>query len=205
MYGSGLVTSSFCTILKRTPTFPLSNPIHTHTPIERHTHTDKCRQPSPHYIPAEAILIHIVCSVRPHFSFPPRIEADTHMADEQSGETAGSTHMYVKFLTNWPTAFLCVCVSFWEHDDSVHIRLALGYLSITDNLIIQGSKECLRNPFKIQGVPGHRSPVIHKWTYSRNTSTQICSSDISSDHFAKKKKNSTKTINLMWPLSLSWF
>lgn len=57
IYSSDLVTSSFCSISQNTP-----------TPTE----------PSfPHCIPVEAILIHIACSLRPHFSFPLRIEADT--------------------------------------------------------------------------------------------------------------------------------
>ncbi len=78
MYESDLVITFVFDFqaLQLTPTSLLT---HTHT----HTHT-------PHYLPVEAVLIYIVCSLGLHFSFPLRIEADTHMADEQPGETAGS-------------------------------------------------------------------------------------------------------------------
>lgn len=83
------------------------------TLTETETDAQRLRRPSlPHYLPVEAILIHIVCSLRLHFSFPLRIEADLHMADEESEETAGSVHMDVHSLINWLLENVCACFGF---------------------------------------------------------------------------------------------
>lgn len=46
----------------------------------------------PHYLPAEAFLIHTVCSLRPRFSFPFEIEADTKGWQSVGRRGGGQTH-----------------------------------------------------------------------------------------------------------------
>lgn len=61
------------------------------TPCTR-THANTHKSSRPHYLPVEAFLIHTVCSLRPRFSFPLEIEADTQGRRSVGRRGGGQTH-----------------------------------------------------------------------------------------------------------------
>lgn len=120
---SDLGAASSCLIPRRSPPNPRLL-LYTHARTKR-------RQPSPpHYLPVETFLIHIVCSLRPHFSFPLK-DRSRHAGLMNSrgvggGQQGAPTWTYGLCLTEQKD--ICVCVfSFWSYDDEIVIRSAVSH------------------------------------------------------------------------------
>lgn len=65
-------------------------------------HANTHKPSRPHYLPVEAFLIHTVCSLRPRFSFPFEIEADTRGRRSVGRRSGGQTHGHTG--SDWPAA-----------------------------------------------------------------------------------------------------